>query len=143
MICLTPKPSQSFFAYYRQSKKKIFTEKELFKEKRVEDQTKKQKEAFLTALATAIKKELITSIRKHANELKVNEKTVRTAIKQDLSPHCNPLDYTIWGILEIKQMQLLIQILVDLRLLLRRNGIKYLKNSFWRHANHFKGMLIQ
>ena len=42
------------------------------------------------------------TIRKHANELKVQEKTMRTAIKQDLSRDLNPLDYTIWGILENK-----------------------------------------
>ena len=41
-------------------------------------------------------------IRKQANELKVHKKTVRTAIKQDLSPDHNPLNYTIWGILEYK-----------------------------------------
>ena len=37
-------------------------------------------------------------------------------------------------------MQLPIQILVHLRLLLRRNGIKYLKNLFWMHANRFEGV---
>ena len=42
------------------------------------------------------------SIRKHINELKVHEKTVRTAIKQDLSPDHNPLDYATWGVLENK-----------------------------------------
>ena len=42
------------------------------------------------------------SIKKHANELKVQKKTVRTAIKQDLSPDLKPLDYTIWGVLENK-----------------------------------------
>ena len=36
---------------------------------------KKEKKGFLTALTTAIKKDLKTSIRKHANELKVYEKT--------------------------------------------------------------------
>ena len=41
-----------------------------------------------------------TSIRKQANELKVHEKTVRTVIKQDLSPDLNPLDYALWGVLE-------------------------------------------
>ena len=46
-----------------------------------------------------IKKDPTTSIRKHANELKVHEKTVRTAIKHDLNPDHNPLDYAIWGIL--------------------------------------------
>ena len=34
--------------------------------------------------------------------MKVHEKTVRTAIKQDLSPDRNPLDYAIWGISENK-----------------------------------------
>ena len=67
----------------------------------VEDWIKKSKQVFLTALTTAIKKPT-TSIKKHTNELKVHEKTVRTAIKQDLSPDLNPLDYAIWGILENK-----------------------------------------
>ena len=40
-------------------------------------------------------------------------------------------------------MQLPIQIFVLIRLLVRRNGIKCLKNLFWRHANHFKGVLIE
>ena len=45
-----------------------------------------------------IKKDPTTSIRKHANELKVHKET----LKQDLSPdHC-PLDYAIWGVLENK-----------------------------------------
>ena len=34
--------------------------------------------------------------------LKVHEKTVRTAIKQDLIPDLNPLYYAIWGVLENK-----------------------------------------
>ena len=42
------------------------------------------------------------SIRKHANILKVHEKTVGTAIKQDLSQDLNLFDYTMWGILENK-----------------------------------------
>ena len=40
------------------------------------------------------------SIRKHANESIVHTKTMETAIKQDISPDINPLDYTIWGVLE-------------------------------------------
>ena len=64
--------------------------------------SKKRKEGFLTALATAIKKDPITSIRQYANELKVHEKTVRTTIKQDLSLDLNPLDYAIWSVLENK-----------------------------------------
>ena len=33
IICLTPKPSQSFFVNLIQSKERIFSEKELFKKK--------------------------------------------------------------------------------------------------------------
>ena len=40
--------------------------------------------------------------RKHSNELLVHKKTVRIAIKQDLSPDLNSLDYAIWGVLENK-----------------------------------------
>ena len=80
-------------------------EKVLFKQKRgwrSERKKKKHTEGLLTALSTAIKKDRTTSIRKHANELKVNEKTVGTAIKQDLSPDFNPFDFSIWGIFENK-----------------------------------------
>ena len=46
------------------------------------------------------------SIKKQVNELKVREKTVSTAIEQDLNPDNNPLYYAIWDILEKKkQMQ--------------------------------------
>ena len=34
--------------------------------------------------------------------MKVHEKTAKTAIKQKLSIDLNPLDYAIWGVLEIK-----------------------------------------
>ena len=37
------------------------------------------------------------SIINHTNELNVNEKTVRTAIKQDLSRDLNSHDYAIEG----------------------------------------------
>ena len=47
----------------------------------VDDWTNKRKEGFFTDFATAIKKEPTTSLRKNANELKVNEVTVRSAIK--------------------------------------------------------------
>ena len=56
---------------------------------------KKQKEDLLTALVKAIKKDPTTSIRKHANELKVHEKSVGTAIKQYSSPELDSLDYTV------------------------------------------------
>ena len=67
----------------------------------MEDWTK-TKEDFLTALATVIKKGPTFSIRKHFNELKVHEKTVRTTVKQDLSSDLYPLDYATWGVLENK-----------------------------------------
>ena len=48
-------------------------------------------------------KDVITSIRKHIlMNIKSTEKTVRTVIKQDLSPHLNPLDYAKWVVLENK-----------------------------------------
>ena len=49
MICLTLKPSQSFFVYCIESKEKKFTENELFKEKWVWRIEKKTKNLFLTA----------------------------------------------------------------------------------------------
>ena len=63
---------------------------------------KKKKRRLLIILATVINKDLKTSIRKHANELRVYEKTVRASTKQDLIPNFNSLDYAIWGILENK-----------------------------------------
>ena len=86
---------------YTKQRKKI-PEKGLFKEKGSGRLNEKWKEDFLTALATTIKKDPITAIRKHANDLKVHEKTVQTTINQDLSPDLNPLDYAIWGVLENK-----------------------------------------
>ena len=46
----------------------------------MEDWTKNEKKGFLNALAMAIKKDATMPIRKHSNELKVHEKTMRTAI---------------------------------------------------------------
>ena len=100
IICLTPKTSKSFFVC--KAKKKFFTEKELFKEsgeRRIEHKTKRR---LLTALVTGIQKDPTTSIIKHTNELKVYEKTLRTAIKPHLSQDIYPLDYAIWGALENK-----------------------------------------
>ena len=64
--------------------------------KKKKKKKKKRKEGFLTVFATAIKKDLTTSIIKHANELKVHGKTVRTAIKQDSSPNLNPTLITLY-----------------------------------------------
>ena len=86
MICLMLKPSQTFFVYHKEDKENFFTKKELFKEKGKWRIKQKKKEGFLTAFTTAIKKESAMSMRKHANELKVHAKTVRTTIKKDLTP---------------------------------------------------------
>ena len=139
MVCLALKPGQSFFVYSIQNKEKSLTEKEFFKEKvewRIERKTKRR------LLFNAIKKIPRTSIRKHANKLKVLEKTVRTGIKQDIGQDLNPLIMLYRSFWKTKQMQLSIQIFVQLRQLLRRNGIKCQKNLFWRHANRFEGVLI-
>ena len=99
MICLTPRPSQNFFNYRIQRKYffKFLQKKSFLWKKRRGGLNKRQTESFLTALTKAIKKVPATSIKKQVNELKVHEKTVRTAIKQGLSPDRKPLDYAIWG----------------------------------------------
>ena len=74
----------------------FFIEKVFFKEKGSGGLNEKRK-GFLTTLAVVIKKDPSTSIRKHANE-----KTGRTAIKQDLSSDHKPLDYAMLGVLENK-----------------------------------------
>ena len=76
------KPNQTFFVY------------EYLRKEISGGSNKIQKKAFLTALATAIKKDPTTSIRKHCNELTVHEKIVRTTIKQDLSLDLNSLHAT-------------------------------------------------
>ena len=78
MICLTLKPSESFIVNHIQSKEKFLSKKSFLKPSgsggwRIEQ--KIEKEAFLTALLMAIKKEPTASVRKHTNELKVNKKT--------------------------------------------------------------------
>ena len=49
-----------------------------------------------------IKMDPTESMKKYANELKDLEKTLRTAINQDLSPDLNPVNYAIWRVLENK-----------------------------------------
>ena len=94
------KPKFLFLPYTKQRKKMI--EKEHFKEKGEWRVERKEKRRILTALATAVKKDATTSIRKQADALKDHEKNVRTVIKQDLSPDHSSLDYAIWGVLENK-----------------------------------------
>ena len=56
------------------AKKKIYTEKVFLRKRGSGGLDRKLKEGFLIALATVIKKNPTTSIRKHGNELKVSEK---------------------------------------------------------------------
>ena len=91
MTCLTPKPSQSFFAYRiqsKQKKKKNLQIKSFLRKRWNGGLNEKRKEGFLTALATTINKDPTALIRKDDNELKVHEKTVRPAIK-DLGQDIN------------------------------------------------------
>ena len=81
--------------------KKNLQKKSFLKKRGSGGLNKKRQEGFLTALDTA-NKDPTTSRKKHANELKVHEKTVETAIKQDLYPNLNPLDYALWDVLENK-----------------------------------------
>ena len=57
-----------------------------------------EKRAFFKYSRYVIKKDPTTSIRNHANELKVHKRTE----EEDLSSDHTPLDYAIRGILEKK-----------------------------------------
>ena len=61
-----------------------YTKKNIAFLKKVEsgELNKKRQEGFLTAIIRVIKKDHKTSIRNHANELKVDEELVIAAIKQ-------------------------------------------------------------
>ena len=81
------KKRKRIFLYCIQSKENFLTKKNILRKSESRGLNKKRKVGFLTvltALATVIKKDPITSIKKKANKLKVHEKTVRIAIKQDL-----------------------------------------------------------
>ena len=91
MICLKPKPSQSFFVY--KAKKKFSLEKKDFNESGEWKIEQKRKIRLFRCSLYGDKEGLHTkSIRKHANKLKAQEKTMKTAIKQGLSWELN-LDY--------------------------------------------------
>ena len=81
MICLTPKPSQSCIVYHLQSKEKFYRKKSFSRGSGSRGLNQKRKEGFSTALATVIKKDPTTLIRKYANESVVHEKIVKIAIK--------------------------------------------------------------
>ncbi len=83
--------SETKFLCLPQRKKKLQKKEFFYRKGKVGDWRKERKEGLLTSLRPLIKKHSTTLIGKRANELKVNEKTVRTAIKQDLSPDLKPL----------------------------------------------------
>ena len=66
--------AEKFLCLFREN---FFYKKKSNFRKRNGGLNKKRKEGFLTAFTTAIKKEPTTSIRKHANELRVYEKRGR------------------------------------------------------------------
>ena len=74
------------------------------KENKITEKVLLKKKGEWRILTKNVKKvfPLLLTIKKHANELKVHEKTVRIAIKQDLRPDLNPLDDALWSVLENK-----------------------------------------
>ena len=60
---------------YTKQKQDLLQKKNFLRKRGSGGLNKKRNEGFLTALVTAIKKDHTTSIRKHADELKVHEKT--------------------------------------------------------------------
>ena len=99
-----PKSRKIFFVYRILNKEKcFFYKKRAFLRKVMRGGlNKKRNEGFLIALVMEIKKDPTMLIRKNTNELKVHKKTVRTAIKQDLSPDFNFLDDAICDVLKNK-----------------------------------------
>ena len=77
MICLTLKLSRSFLSTVYNVKNffNFFIEKVLLRKRGSGRLNEERKEGFVTVLAKVIKKDPTMSIRKHANELKVYEKT--------------------------------------------------------------------
>ena len=134
---LKAKTKPKFLCLLYTKQRKSFYRKRAFSGKvRVEDWTKKWKEGFLTAPAMVIKRDPTMSIRKHDNELKVYEKTVRIVIKTELSPYCNPFDYDF---LE-KTNPTFHPNVGLLKTAIEEEWKKCLENLFWQHK---KGKLIQ
>ena len=91
----------------------------------------------------ANKKDPTKSIRKHANKLKVHEKTVRTAIKQDLSPDLKPLDYAIWVVLENKTNETSYPNIGSLKTALEEEWNKISEEFILKACKSFQSVLIQ
>ena len=94
---LNAKTKQNIFGCPNRKQRISFKKMELFKKKkgglRIDQKTQRR---LFNWLSWSDEKETTTSIRKHANELKVHEKTGRRTIKQDLSPNFKPLDHASW-----------------------------------------------
>ena len=97
------KPKFYFLPFTKQINFIFFTQNSFLRKSGRGGLNKKWKEGFLTSLPTAIKKDPTRSRRKYANELNVNVKIVRTAIKEDFSPDLKPLDYAVCGVLKNKR----------------------------------------
>ena len=136
------KPKFHCLQYTKQTK--IFHWEDFFLRKRRNGGLNtKWKENFLTALTMAIKKDPSMSIRKYANELKVHKKILRTAIKQDLSPDCNPLDYAMWCVLENKTNATFHPNIDLLKNAIEEEWNKMSEEFILKASKSFQGMLIQ
>ena len=119
-----------FLSIYIKQRFFLKEEEPLREKEEVEDWAKNEKRVF----AMAFKME---SLGKHANELKVHEKTVWRAIKQYSGPDFKSLDYAILGFLENQTNANSHPKFGFFKIVfLKRNGIKCMKNlkaceSFW------------
>ena len=75
--------------------------------------------------------------------MKVYEKTVRIAIKQDLSQDEKPLDYTIWNILENETNATSHPNIGSLKTAIKEEWNKISEEFILKACNSFKGVLIQ
>ena len=75
--------------------------------------------------------------------LKVNEKSVRTAIKEDLGLGRNPLDYAVWGVLENKANTISHQNIGSLKTVIEEESNKMSEEFILKACKPFWNMLIQ
>ena len=92
MICIISKSSQNFSVNCIQNKENFLSEREYFKKTENGGLNKNRSEGFFNFSRHGDLEGPNRIIRKYANELEVNEKSVKTAIKQDLNPDVNLLN---------------------------------------------------
>ena len=73
---------------------------------------------------------------------KTKTKKISKIIGVSLWPLSTPLDYAVWGILENKTNATSHQNISFPKVSIEEEWNK-MSEKFWRHANHFKGVLIQ